>query len=447
MASEDATVPVDGARGDEASSRVAAVRECFEECGVLLARGAEKLAPEKRAEARRALLAQELRFGDFCREAGLQIRAGDLEACGQWVTPEFSSLRFRAWYYLAWLPEGQHASVIPGELSEGSWVRPREALVAWRNGRIFAAPPVLRTLEALATAAAEGLAPSAGLSRLEGSASPERPGPIEMAQGIRLSPLRTQTLPPATHTNCYIVGDDVLAIFDPGSAEPTELAVLDITLDPLLAEGRRVQGIYLTHHHSDHWGGAALLRDRLGVPVFAHPNTASRVPADAPIEDGQTIALGSRRLRAIFTPGHSSGHMAFLDEKSGALIAGDLVAGVGTVIVDPPDGDMSDYLQSLDRLLHLPVTAIFPGHGPPMGGARTRLGDYRRHRLEREARVLAALQRGRLTVEDLLAAAYNDVGPELHPFASRSLLAHLIKLEKENRVRCEAGAVWEVVKP
>ena len=443
LASDDAKIPVEGAAGEEAALRVAAVRECFEECGVLLARGAEKLGAGDLAAARKALLSQELRFEDFCHSTRVRIHATDLEECGQWLTPEFSPLRFRARYYLAWMPRGQQASILPGELSDGGWVRPREALVAWRNGRIFAAPPVLRTLEALAAAAAETIPPLEALARLAASAAPERPGPIEMAQGIRLVPMCTATLPPATHTNCYVVGDDVLAIFDPGGA--SELAALDAVLAPLLAEGRRVAGIYITHHHPDHWAGAPALRERLGVPVFAHPNAARHVQADATIEDGEMLPLGGRRVQALFTPGHSSGHMAFLDEKTGALIAGDFVAGIGTVIIDPPDGNMSDYLVSLDRLLHLPVAALFPGHGPPMGGARTRLADYKRHRIEREERVVAALKRGPNSIEGLLPLSYSDVPSDLHTFASRSLLAHLMKLESEGRARSGRDGSWALV--
>jgi len=437
----DDRAPVHGAEGEDARNIAAAVRECFEESGVLLARGAEKMSPQDREAARRRLLAGEVSFPDLCAQAGLHIDAADLAPCGVWLTPEFSAIRFQAWYFLSWLPEGQQASILPGELNDGGWVRPREALVAWRNGRVFLAPPVLRTLEALASAASEGIGAQAALDRLHtgGIASP---GPIEMTRGIRLVPMRTPTLPPATHTNCYVAGEDRLAIFDPGSAEPDELAHLDRTLEPLLGEGCRVEGIYLTHHHPDHWGGAAVLRDRFGVPVFAHPRRPREVPADAPIEQGQTIDLGSRRLRAVFTPGHASDHLAFLDEKSGVLLAGDLVAGTGTVIVDPPDGDMSEYFASLDRLLLLPVTALFPGHGPPMGGGRTRLKDYKEHRLERESRVLKALDAGASTVEALLPRVYDDVPAELHLYAARSLLAHLLKLEREGRARREGSDRW-----
>jgi glyoxylase-like metal-dependent hydrolase (beta-lactamase superfamily II) len=146
--------------------------------------------------------------------------------------------------------------------------------------------------------------------------------------------------------------------------------------------------------------------------------------------------VGPRGWRALHLPGHTRGHVCLIEDQSGAVIAGDLVAGTGTVIIDPPEGDMAAYLASLDRLLGENPGAIFPAHGPVVPGGALKLEQYRAHRLEREERVLAALskQEGPASPAQLVPAAYPDVAPEMYPYAERSLLAHLYKLEKEGRV-------------
>jgi glyoxylase-like metal-dependent hydrolase (beta-lactamase superfamily II) len=134
-------------------------------------------------------------------------------------------------------------------------------------------------------------------------------------------------------------------------------------------------------------------------------------------------------------PGHTRGHLCLIEDGSGAVVAGDLVAGVGTVIIDPPEGDMADYLASLDRLLGEKPGAIYPAHGPVVPGGVQKLEQYRTHRLERERLVIEALQKrkGPATPAQLVPDAYPDVKPELYPYAERSLLAHLVKLVREGR--------------
>jgi len=270
------------------------------------------------------------------------------------------------------------------------------------------------------------------------------PATVEELPGaphLRRFPVRTPTLPPATHTNAWLVGRGEIAVIDPASPYDEERAALDRALDAL---GERVVEIVLTHHHLDHVSGAAHLAARLGVPIAAHPATAAllagRLAVGRAIDDGATLRYGGATLTALHTPGHAPGHLVFLDEESRALVAGDMVASVGTIIVDPPEGDMRLYLDSLSRMRSLAARWLLPAHGPPIDDPDRLLSFYLAHRLEREARVLAALQQiGPASVEKLVPLAYPDVAPPVWPLASRSLLAHLLKLRDESRAVEEAG--------
>jgi len=182
------------------------------------------------------------------------------------------------------------------------------------------------------------------------------------------------------------------------------------------------------------------------VPIAAHAETAARlagsVRVDRELADGDEALVAGRALRAVFTPGHAPGHLCFLDVASRALIAGDMVAGVGTILVDPSEGDMIEYLASLERMAALAPTRLLPAHGPMIDDAVGRLRGYVAHRLMREGRVVAALERagGPATARALVADAYADTPRPLWGLAERSLLAHLVKLEREGRARHRDGA-------
>jgi glyoxylase-like metal-dependent hydrolase (beta-lactamase superfamily II) len=284
---------------------------------------------------------------------------------------------------------------------------------------------------------------------------------IEVHPGFVLVPLRSPTLAPATHTNCLVMGGPEVLVVDPGSPYEDEQEQLDAALDALLKGGagaagydgpRRVRGILVTHHHADHWGGVARLRERFDVPVYAHAWTAPKVGADTPLAGGETIELapetlprgGARpwRLEVLHTPGHTPGHLALYERVSGTLVAGDLVSGLSTVVVDPPEGDMADYVASIRRLSALEATLLLPGHGPPIGAPAHRLAFYLEHRAWREGRILLALSDGPRSLAEIVPRAYQDTPPARHGIAARSALAHLLKLRAEGRVEERADGTW-----
>jgi len=266
-----------------------------------------------------------------------------------------------------------------------------------------------------------------------------QPTLLSVAPGIRVLALRTPTLPPAAHTNVYLVGPErgPVAVVDPGSPYADQQAILDAHLGEL-----PIALILLTHHHGDHVGGAAALAARWGVPIAAHRATArrlaGRVPVTRLIEDGEEV-FGAT---AIFTPGHADGHLCF--EVGAATIAGDMVAGIGTILIDPSEGDMGDYLASLERLLARPATTLLPAHGPVIADGPVKLRAYLAHRRMREARVAAALSGAPRSLRDLLPLAYGDTPAALWPLAERSLLAHLVKLVRDGKA-AERDGGWSAI--
>lgn len=256
--------------------------------------------------------------------------------------------------------------------------------------------------------------------------------------GLRRLALRTPTLPPATATNTLIVGEEVLAVIEPATPHPDQQARLDAEIDRLLAEGRTVAWILVTHHHADHIGYAERLRDRLGVPLGAHRHTADRVPfaVDRILDEGDVLALGDDHvLDVLHTPGHAPGHLVFVDRGTRMAHVGDMVAAEGTILIDPDDaGDMGAYLRSLERLKSLGLSAVVPAHGGVIEDPNRIFDHYVTHRLGREAKVVAGIEPSGSDFDDVLARAYADTPRHLWPLAARSLEAHLQKLEQDGRV-------------
>jgi glyoxylase-like metal-dependent hydrolase (beta-lactamase superfamily II) len=258
---------------------------------------------------------------------------------------------------------------------------------------------------------------------------------VRLHDGAWVLPLRTPTLPPATTTNTLVVVGERIAVIEPATPHEAEQRMLVDTIDALVAEGRSVAAILVTHHHPDHIGFVAALRERCGAPVMAHAETAVRVDfeVDRELADGDTVDLGGGvELRAVFTPGHAPGHLVFLEPRSGIAHAGDMVAGEGTILIDPDhDGDMAVYLASLRRLGEIGATRLVPAHGPVLADPRRVVEHYVRHRLAREAKVVAAIGPEGSAFEDVLARAYDDTPRHVWPLAVKSLEAHLRKLEAE----------------
>jgi len=320
----------------------------------------------------------------------------------------------------------------------GAWISPAEALSRWELGTALLHPPALHVLRALAGGGTE----EEIAARLRDP--PHRPSfmptRLEFQRGVRVLPLETPTLPPATHTNAYVLGNGELLIVDPGAAEVRQYAKLLALVTGLVGEGRQPKAVVLTHHHADHVGGARAVADRLKIPVWCHAWTADRLPfpADRLLADGDELVLQgapAMRFRVLHTPGHARGHLCLVDESTRAAVVGDMVAGLGTILIDPPEGDMIEYLNQLRRLKDLPVGVLYPAHGPPLPDGARSLAEYLLHRERRERQVLEAVHPGGVTLRQVVQSAYAELLPDGLPVAERSTEAILIKLTREGRVR------------
>ena len=430
--------------GFERAARVCAVREALEETGVLLAHDGT-VDPRAVTAARAALLEGRATLADVVREHGWVLAPELLTFAGRWQTPVFAPVRFDTLFFLCRLPEGQEPTVIPGELASGEWVRPLDALDRYRKGLLTYAAPILWTLIALAEGE-EGLAERIAQGPMR-AATPVRR--VELQWGVVLHAMPTKPLPPALYTNAYLIGEKEMALIDPGSGDPEHLRELFTLVEHLESEGRSVKMIVVTHHHPDHTGGVQACRERFRARVVGHARLAKHVPLDVVAKDGDWLPLapgiGDWTLQVLETPGHTRDSISLWHPKRHALFCGDLVpGGAGTVIIDPPDGDMTAYLASLERCATLGPVTLFPAHGSPTGAAVRRIRSLIRHRLDREEKVLGALASGiamPASLAELLPVVYSDTPRELWAFAERSLLAHLEKLERDGRA-VRVGDTW-----
>ena len=269
-----------------------------------------------------------------------------------------------------------------------------------------------------------------------------QPGrPVELARGVTRLVAPNPGLMTGPGTNTYLVGEAGIAVIDPGpSIDRHVQAILDH------AAGR-LRWVLVTHTHVDHSPAAQALADATGAELLGRPAPSGRhqdgnFRPERVLDDGDVLQAPGVELEAVHTPGHASNHLCYRHAGLGWLFTGDHIIDGSTVVIDPPDGNMEDYLRSLERLERMDLRAIAPGHGNLIERPREAIARLIAHRLEREAkvfRVLAAHPGG--TLAELVRVAYDEVDRSLHPVAERSLLAHLEKLEAESRARRE-GERW-----
>ncbi|EZP52655.1 MULTISPECIES: MBL fold metallo-hydrolase [unclassified Sphingomonas] len=274
---------------------------------------------------------------------------------------------------------------------------------------------------------------------------------------IQLEPLVVRVLAPNPSpytfggTQTYIVGHDDLAVIDPGPDDPAHID----TLLRIIA-GRPVRAIVITHHHRDHSPASRPLAAATGAPIVGavpqhvtgdHPGLDAAFDADyAPdrvLADGEAVQGDGWTLRALATPGHTSNHLAFVLPETGALFSGDHVMGWATSVVSPPDGDMGQYMASLERLLGRDERIYYPGHGEAVEQPQRLVRGMLGHRKQREGQILRLLAAGPLPLADMTARMYVGLDPRLIPAAQRSVLAHLYDLRGRG-LADEEGEQWRI---
>ena len=259
-----------------------------------------------------------------------------------------------------------------------------------------------------------------------------------------------------TGTGTYIVGRGEVAVVDPGPAESAAPAHLPALMQALA--GERVTHILVTHSHLDHSPLARPLQERTGAPILGRAAVRPHTPLipteegeetafrpDRELADGERVSGPGWTLRALATPGHASNHLCFALAEENALLCGDHVMGWSTTVVSPPDGDMGDYLRSLDRVIESEFATLWPAHGPPVTQPAPFLQAYRAHRLDREAQITAALAGGPAPIAELVPKLYAGVDARLWPAAAQSVWAHLIHLRRTGQVLTDAEPELDAV--
>ena len=460
LETDDAEARVENCADQERAAMIScAARELFEEVGVLLARGSRTLTAGQLASLFDDLESKRMSWPELLRHFGLHLDASDFTFVGRWVTPPFAPRRFDTWFFLVNCPPKQNPRVTAdSELESGEWTTASDAHAKWERSEVIAVPPVLHALKTLSGGLTDDLV-ERFLSVPEAHREPTRR--MEFFPNYICFPVRAPTKPPATHTNSYLIySSSEILIIDPGSPYEDEQTALAACVDSFVAGGRSVREIVLTHVHPDHVAGVNALNNHLEtaqgsrVPVAAHRVTGeslkNAISVDRFIEDGEVLELNGEpaiKLRALDTPGHARGHLCFHDERTGALLSGDNIVGFGSVLIDPPEGNMRDYLASLERMRALPqLSVLFGGHGPAIANPYEKIDEYIAHRLEREGLILAAVREGASTPKEIVARAYTDVSPKAHAMAERAVLAHLEKLEADGMVTQTSDGTYQASK-
>jgi ribonuclease/clavin/mitogillin len=428
-----------------------AVREAFEEAGVLLVRNGEKLTRGQRASLHDDLISGRMTFAEILEHWNLWIDAADFHYTGFWTTPQFSPVRFKTRFFLAVCPSRQTPFAAITELENVEFIAPADALDRWKKSEVLISPPVLLSLKTLALEISDSkfqIPNSVSEKLLENSQKFDGEiRHIKLNSRVICFPLKTETLPPATHTNCFIVGREKFVVIDAASKDEAEQNALHALIDSFIERGFKCQAIITTHQHPDHFGGETALQTHLFdkfnrcISLAAHKITAEKLNGKVEfqklIEDGETFDLEDENsakfnLQALHTPGHASGLLAFYDEESGFLLSGDNVINSSSVVIAPPDGNLKDYLQTLERLKNLPNLKFLCGsHGSAIFDAKSKIESYIAHRFERENQILAALQNGAKTASEIVETVYVDLKPELVRLAEKTVAAHLEKIREE----------------
>ena len=372
----------------------------------------------------------------------IPVNTDNIRILGHRITPPFGPIQFDNAFIHFHCGDWQSVPEIDlepqTEFDDIMWASPSEILERWSRNEIKVAPPVISVLMEFIRVLkfSEG-----DIVEAAENISQRKPGrqSILFAYGVEVVPIRTVTLPPADHTNCYLLGDPNgdFIIVDPAVTYREDMENLAEAVDR--HNGTPIAVAY-THSHSDHLADVDLLKEAFDLPVWGSEFTARSVHCDRILRTGEVLQLGNQKWSIIITHGHHPGHVCFAGEAG--LIAGDMVAGFGTILIPPATGDMDLYIEELEQLRDLSPHLLFPSHGPVIALPQNKLTHYIEHRGARHEKVLQAVLSGLNDLESIAAKAYED-SPNAHPgLAKDQTLTHLLSHHRRGKVSKDDSNNW-----
>lgn len=407
---------------------------------------ADELAPPAALEARMPAVAPRLlrALSRECEEElGINLDAmadageiRELVNLGVALTPPIAARRFNTHFFKLVLGTRPHLTVDEGEAAEATWAAPADWVARYRAGRLLVAPPTRAALEALADSIDTRVVTLLdAVNRTTG----QQPL-IEPVAGVRILPVRSHTLPPAQHTNAFLLGDmqSHRILVDPSPATDADLEALVARVADI-----GVHEVFITHHHPDHWERADVVATRLGASVGMSAETRKRIRGQHPqafadieiheYREGDMVCRWQGEpVTVLEVPGHDAGQLALMPESRQWCLVSDLIQGIGTVVIPEDGGNMADYFASMQRVIDLDPAVLLPSHGMAMGGT-FRIAETLRHRKQREVDILRLHQQGK-DVTQILPQLYVGLDPRLEPLAAMNIRMHLNKLRDEGRL-------------
>ena len=414
---------------DERAALVALLREMVEEVG--LTTGSDGI--EVVDENLRARILEDKGYWSKAADSGeILVNGNGFTVISERTTPPLAPLRFRNHFFTMEcdvepiLIEGDNA-----EFDDFRWATPQQLLDEWHRHEIRLPPPLVMILRELVTDTIE-------ISIDQMSMSPSKDNVrIEFAPGVECLPLPTATLPPATHTNCYILGvpGGERIIIDPAAKNAEGLALLQEKVDQIMGDGSTIISTIFTHRHADHIGDLSAISNIYQAPIWASSETLETISpceSDRVLKEGDMVKVDEVSWSIIETPGHCPGQLCLVSQAG--IISADNVVQVGTILVPSGEGDMTAYIEGLYRLRDYNANLLFPGHGPVVTNPNKQISHYIEHREKRHEAVFTAWQNGLREIEELSHAAYADT-PDAHPMLKiDQTMSHLDALRKEGRI-------------